>query len=37
MNGEIALIVLPTVLYRSGRILDMERLTKEAYARGIMI
>lgn len=37
MNEEIALIVLPTVLYRSGQILDMERLTKEAHARGIMI
>ncbi|MFJ7680679.1 kynureninase [Peribacillus butanolivorans] len=37
MNEEIALIVLPTVLYRSGQILDIERLTKEARARGIMI
>lgn len=37
MNEEIAVIVLPTVLYRSGQILDMERLTKEAHARGIMI
>ncbi|MFC9596524.1 kynureninase [Peribacillus butanolivorans] len=37
MNEEIALIVLPTVLYRSGQILDIERLTKEAHARGIMI
>ncbi|MFD6439675.1 kynureninase [Peribacillus sp. NPDC060186] len=37
MNEEISLIVLPTVLYRSGQILDIERLTKEAHARGIMI
>lgn len=37
MTDEIALIVLPTVLYRSGQILDMERLTKEAHARGILI
>ncbi|MBK5497879.1 kynureninase [Peribacillus sp. TH14] len=37
MNEEIALIVLATVLYRSGQILDIERLTKEAHARGIII
>ncbi|MFY0545330.1 kynureninase [Brevibacillus sp. H7] len=37
MTDEIALIVLPTVLYRSGQLLDIERLTKEAHARGILI
>jgi kynureninase len=37
MSDEIALIVLPTVLYRSGQLLDMERLTKEAHNRGILI
>ncbi|WP_100012463.1 kynureninase [Lentibacillus sediminis] len=37
MTEDIALIVLPGVLYRSGQILDMERLTKEAHARGIPI
>lgn len=37
MDEEIALIVLPSVLYRSGQILDMERLTKEAHRRGIPI
>ncbi|WP_108672066.1 kynureninase [Peribacillus acanthi] len=37
MTDEIALIVLPSVLYRSGQILDMERLTKEAHNRGILI
>ncbi|MBM7703290.1 kynureninase [Metabacillus iocasae] len=37
MTDEIALIVLPTVLYRSGQILDMKRLTEEAHKRGIMI
>lgn len=37
MTGEIALIVLPTVLYRSGQLLDIERLTAEAHARGILI
>ncbi|MFS0778096.1 kynureninase [Neobacillus sp. 3P2-tot-E-2] len=37
MTDEIALIILPTVLYRSGQILDMKRLTGEANKRGILI
>ncbi|MBN6185441.1 kynureninase [Aneurinibacillus sp. BA2021] len=37
MTEEIALIILPTVLYRSGQILDMERLTRAAQSRGILI
>lgn len=37
MTDEITLIILPTVLYRSGQILDMKRLTTEAHARGILI
>ncbi|MEK5521520.1 kynureninase [Heyndrickxia sporothermodurans] len=37
MTDEIALIVLPTVLYRSGQILDIKRLTEEAHKRGILI
>ncbi|MFD4929501.1 kynureninase [Peribacillus butanolivorans] len=37
MTDDIALIVLPTVLYRSGQILDMKRLTDEAHKRGIVI
>ncbi|PWK15678.1 kynureninase [Tumebacillus permanentifrigoris] len=37
MTDEIALIMLPAVLYRSGQLLDMERLTTEAHARGIVI
>ncbi|HEU4963545.1 MAG TPA: kynureninase [Bacilli bacterium] len=37
MTDEIALIVLPAVLYRSGQLLDMERLTKAAHERGIPI
>ncbi|MBM7585066.1 kynureninase [Bacillus pakistanensis] len=37
MTDEIALIVLPSVLYRSGQILDMKRLTTEAHNRGIVI
>lgn len=37
MTDEIALIVLPAVLYRSGQLLDIERLTAEAHKRGILI
>lgn len=37
MTDEIALIFLPTVLYRSGQLLDIQRLTAEAHARGILI
>jgi len=37
MTEDIALIVLPAVLYRSGQILDMEKLTKAANEKGIPI
>ncbi|WP_409978185.1 kynureninase [Anoxybacteroides tepidamans] len=37
MTDEIALIVLPSVLYRSGQLLNMKTLTEEAHKRGIMI
>ncbi|MBM7601991.1 kynureninase [Virgibacillus halotolerans] len=37
MTNDIALIVLPAVLYRSGQILDMQALTKAAHKRGILI
>ncbi|YAR63553.1 aminotransferase class V-fold PLP-dependent enzyme [Bacillus cytotoxicus] len=37
MTDDIALILLPAVLYRSGQILDMKRLTAEAHKRGIHI
>lgn len=37
MTDEVALIVLPTVLYRSGQLLDIKRLTEEAHARDICI
>ncbi|ALC90786.1 kynureninase [Bacillus sp. FJAT-18017] len=37
MSEDIALIVLPGVLYRSGQVLDIELLTKEAHKRGIPI
>lgn len=37
MTDEVALIVLPSVLYRSGQILDIVLLTKEAHRRNILI
>jgi kynureninase len=37
MDDSIALVLLPSVLYRSGQLLDMERLTRAARERGIPI
>ncbi len=37
MTEDVAFIVLPSVLYRSGQVLNMERLTTEAHKRGILI
>lgn len=37
MTEEIALVFLPSVLYRSGQLLDIEKLTKAAHKRGILI
>lgn len=37
MTDEVALIVLPSVLYRSGQLLDMPRLARAARDRGIPI
>lgn len=37
MTDDVALIVLPSVLYRSGQILDMKTLTEEAHKRNILI
>ncbi|WP_374055587.1 kynureninase [Rossellomorea sp. FM04394] len=37
MTDDIALILLPSVLYRSGQLLDIKRLTDEAHKRGIVI
>ncbi|WP_301110144.1 kynureninase [Sporosarcina sp.] len=37
MTEEVALIVLPAVLYRSGQILDMQMLAKVANEKGIAI
>ena len=37
MTEEVALVFLPSVLYRTGQLLNMELLTREAHARGILI
>lgn len=37
MDNEVSLVVLPSVYYRSGQLLDMEKLTREAHERGIVI
>ncbi|MCC3358595.1 kynureninase [Bacillus sp. REN16] len=37
MTDEVALVILPSILYRSGQILDMKYLTAEAHKRGILI
>jgi kynureninase len=37
MTEEVAIAQLPAVLYRSGQLLDIERLTAAAHERGIMI
>ncbi|MCO4095588.1 kynureninase [Macrococcoides canis] len=37
MAEDVSLILLPSILYRSGQILDMERITKAAHDRGILV
>lgn len=37
MTEDVALVFLPSVLYRSGQLLDMEFLTTEAHKRDILI
>ena len=37
MTEDVALILLPSVLYRSGQLLDMKLLSDEAHKRGIVI
>ncbi|GAA5514974.1 kynureninase [Deinococcus carri] len=36
-GDDVALALLPTVLYRSGQLLDVPGLTREAHARGLLI
>ncbi|NHJ33245.1 MAG: kynureninase [Asgard group archaeon] len=37
MSDDVALIVLPSVLYRSSQLLDIQHLTNEAHKRDILI
>ncbi|UCD45058.1 MAG: kynureninase [Candidatus Bathyarchaeota archaeon] len=37
MTDEVALVLIPSVYYRSGQLLDMARLTERAHERGITI
>ena len=37
MTEDIAVIILPSVLYRSGQLLNMQYLTEEAHQRNILI
>lgn len=37
MMDDVALVVLPSILFRSGQILDMKRLTEAAHKRNILI
>jgi kynureninase len=37
MDQDVALVFLPSVLYRSGQLLDVQYLTEEAHERGIVI
>jgi len=37
MSDDVDLVFLPSVLYRSGQLLDMPFLTREAHKRGILI
>ena len=37
MDEEVAMVFLPSVLYRSGQLLDLRYLTEEAHKRGIVI
>lgn len=37
MTDDVAVILLPSALYRSSQLLDMERITKEAHKRDIYI
>jgi kynureninase len=37
MTDEVALAVLPSVVYRSGQLLDMEAIAREGRSRGVII
>ena len=37
MNDDVCIILLPSVLYRSSQLLNMERIANEARKRGIIV
>ncbi|MBM7551892.1 kynureninase [Thalassobacillus pellis] len=37
LNDDIALVLLPSVLYRSGQLLDIEKITTAAHEKGIIV
>lgn len=37
MTDDVALLLLPSVLYRSGQLLNIPRITHEAHQRGILV
>lgn len=37
MTDDVAIVMLPAVLYRSAQLVDMERVTAEAHKRGIIV
>lgn len=37
LTDDVALLLLPSVLYRSGQLFDIERLTAAAHARGVLV
>jgi kynureninase len=37
LNEEVALLILPTVLYRSGQLFNIKKITQEAHKKGILV
>lgn len=37
MTDDVAMVFLPSVLYRSSQLIDMQRITDEAHKRGILV
>jgi len=37
MSDDVALVLMPSVLYRSGQLLDIERITQAGHERGIVV
>lgn len=37
LKDDVALLILPTVLYRSGQLFDIKKITEEAHKRGIQV